>query len=61
LVVDDGSEDSTAAEAERFGARVLLHPFNLGYGAALHTGYIYAHKRNYDRVVQMDGDGQHDP
>jgi len=61
LVIDDGSDDDTADEAERCAAQVIHHPFNLGYGAALQTGYIYAHKRNYDRVVQMDADGQHDP
>ena len=33
MVVDDGSPDGTAMEAEAAGARVLRHPFNLGYGA----------------------------
>lgn len=61
LVIDDGSDDNTANEAERFGAQVIRHPFNLGYGATLQTGYIYANKRNYNQIVQMDGDGQHDP
>ena len=61
LVIDDGSEDDTPAEARRLGAQVIRHPFNMGYGAALQTGYIYAYKRHYDHVVQMDADGQHDP
>lgn len=61
LVVDDGSEDDTAAEAESLGAQVIRHPFNLGYGVALQTGYIYAFKHGYMQVVQMDADGQHDP
>ncbi len=61
LVIDDGSGDNTAREAERLGAGVIRHPFNLGYGAALQTGYIYARKHDYKRVVQMDADGQHDP
>ena len=60
LVVDDASSDDTAAVARRAGARVVRHPFNLGYGSALQTGYRYAISRNYDLVVQMDGDGQHD-
>ena len=59
-VVDDGSTDDTAAEARAWGARVLQHPFNLGYGAALLTGYMHAQQRGYARVVQIDGDGQHD-
>ena len=61
VVVDDGSTDSTAAEARRRGATVITHPFNLGYGAALHTGYLYAQRRGCKCVVQMDADGQHDP
>jgi glycosyltransferase involved in cell wall biosynthesis len=61
LVVDDGSSDETSECARRAGARVATHPFNLGYGAALETGYRYALKRRYDLVVQMDADGQHQP
>lgn len=61
LVVDDGSGDDTAQVARRAGADVVRHPFRLGYGAALQTGYKYALERGYDRVVQMDGDGQHPP
>ena len=61
VVVDDGSRDATAAVAARAGARVLRHPFNLGYGAALQTGYKYALERGARFVAQMDADGQHDP
>ncbi|MEM7199977.1 MAG: glycosyltransferase family 2 protein [Planctomycetota bacterium] len=61
VVVDDGSTDETGEEARARGARVLRHPFNLGYGASLLTGYVYAKQRGYRRVVQLDGDGQHDP
>jgi glycosyltransferase involved in cell wall biosynthesis len=61
LVVDDGSGDGTAVEARAAGATVIVHPYNLGYGAALHTGYCYAFRRGYRRVLQMDADGQHDP
>jgi hypothetical protein len=61
VVVDDGSRDATAAVAARAGARVLRHPFNLGYGAALQTGYKYALERGASCLVQMDADGQHDP
>lgn len=61
LVVDDGSSDATASVARRLGAVVIQHPFNLGYGAALHTGYRYAHSRGFERLVQLDADGQHDP
>jgi glycosyltransferase involved in cell wall biosynthesis len=61
LVIDDGSEDATAAEAGRAGAQVLRHACNLGIGAAVQTGFLYALTSGYDSVVRLDGDGQHDP
>ncbi len=60
LVVDDGSSDRTATLAGSCGAQVLSHPFNMGYGVALQTGYKYALKQGFEWVLQMDGDGQHD-
>jgi glycosyltransferase involved in cell wall biosynthesis len=61
LVVDDGSVDTTARVARMHGATVLRHPFNMGYGAALQTGYKYASRHDYEVLVQIDADGQHDP
>lgn len=61
VVVNDGSRDDTAEVATRCGATVLSHPFNLGYGAALQTGYKYALQARADLVIQMDADGQHIP
>jgi glycosyltransferase involved in cell wall biosynthesis len=61
LVVDDGSTDRTADAARRAGALVIRHPFNLGIGGAMQSGYTYAAERDYDVAVQVDGDGQHDP
>ena len=61
LVIDDGSTDDTAAVAIRHGARVLRHPFNLGIGGAVQSGFKYALENDYDMLVQVDGDGQHDP
>jgi glycosyltransferase involved in cell wall biosynthesis len=60
-VVNDGSHDETCDAARSAGALVISHPFNLGYGVAIQTGYKYAQAKGYDFVVQMDGDGQHDP
>lgn len=61
LVVDDGSADDTAAVARSCGAVVERHSTNRGVGAALRTGYRFAAANGYDRLVQLDADGQHDP
>src|SRR3954447_18851622 len=61
VVVDDGSTDGTGEVAEDSGARVLRHPFNLGIGGAVQSGFVYALDNGYDYMVQVDGDGQHLP
>lgn len=55
IVVDDGSADETYAEAVASGARVLRHPVNLGYSAAVKTGLREARG---DAVALVDADGQ---
>jgi len=59
VVIDDASSDESSSEARSAGAIVLSHGCQLGYGAALETGYAFALKGKYDIVLQMDGDGQH--
>lgn len=61
LVINDGSRDNTARVAEQAGAQVVSLPYNLGIGAAMQTGFIFARDHNYDYAIQVDGDGQHDP
>ena len=61
LVVDDGSTDDTATEAERAGATVLRQRPNQGKGAALRAGFRRAIEDGYDAVITLDADGQHDP
>ncbi|MFS0717147.1 glycosyltransferase family 2 protein [Arthrobacter sp. 1P04PC] len=61
LVVDDGSTDRTADVAAAAGATVLRLPFNMGVGGAMRAGFKYADRHNYDAVIQVDADGQHDP
>jgi glycosyltransferase involved in cell wall biosynthesis len=61
LVVDDGSTDNTGQVAEAAGATVLRHPFNLGIGGAVQSGFVYALDNGYEYMVQVDADGQHCP
>jgi glycosyltransferase involved in cell wall biosynthesis len=61
MVVDDGSGDGTAAEAEGAGATVLRQPGNQGKGAALWRGMQAAAARGAEAVITLDGDGQHRP
>lgn len=58
IVVDDGSRDKTAELAKLAGAKVLVHPQNLGKGAALKTGFHAA--KDADIIITMDSDGQHE-
>jgi glycosyltransferase involved in cell wall biosynthesis len=58
-VVDDGSSDDTAIEAERAGAVVLRHKVNQGKGAALQTGWRQAFRSGFSWAFCVDGDGQH--
>ena len=62
LVVNDGSTDGTAAllDAEP-GLLRIDHPTNRGYGAALISAFAFALERDYDVLVTMDCDGQHEP
>jgi glycosyltransferase involved in cell wall biosynthesis len=61
LVVDDGSTDDTAANAEAAGAEVIRQHPNQGKGAALRAGFRRALDEGWDAVVTLDADGQHDP
>jgi glycosyltransferase involved in cell wall biosynthesis len=58
VVIDDGSNDNTADAAQRAGAIVYSHPYNIGNGAAIKSGIRVA---TGDILVFLDGDGQHDP
>jgi len=61
LVVDDGSSDSTVTVAKQYGAKIISHLTNLGQGFAVITSFKAALLNDYDIIVEMDGDGQHDP
>ncbi len=61
LVMNDGSTDDTGAIAGAAGAQVLHLPHNVGIGASVQTGFMFADLNGYDVVIRNDGDGQHEP
>ena len=61
VVVNDGSRDETAKLCREHGYPLLDLIANLGLTGAVQTGMRYALENGYDAVVQIDGDGQHDP
>ena len=61
IIVDDGSTDSTVPIAEKYGAKIISHLTNLGQGFAVITSFKVALLTDYDVIIEMDGDGQHDP
>ena len=62
LAINDGSKDGTAAELARFPwLKVVTHPTNQGYGAAMCSAFRYAVEEGYDALVTIDCDGQHEP
>lgn len=58
IVIDDGSDDGTGGTAQKSGARVILHPYGMGNGAAIKSG---ARAASRQVMVFMDADGQHAP
>ena len=61
LVINDGSKDKTAKICRDNGFNLLDLPVNLGLAGAFQAGMRYAYEHGYDAVIQIDGDGQHDP
>lgn len=62
LVIDDGSKDGTARELAKFPwVRVVSHSRNMGYGAALKSAFQYLIDSDFDALVTIDCDGQHEP
>jgi glycosyltransferase involved in cell wall biosynthesis len=61
VVVDDGSRDGTREKSLSLGAEVVSYRPSRGKGFALKQGLAYYIKNNFQAVLTLDGDGQHDP
>ena len=62
LVLNDGSTDNTKAILSRYKDIIALHhPYNMGIGGAIWTGFNFFNRNNYEYLVRIDGDGQHPP
>lgn len=61
VVINDGSTDDTRKVCARKGYNFMDLPVNTGLSGAIKSGMRYANYYSYDYVLQLDGDGQHDP
>ena len=61
VIINDGSSDDTRKICARKNYNMLDLPVNVGLSGAIKSGMRYANYYGYDYVVQLDGDGQHDP
>ncbi len=61
LIINDCSTDNTPRILDENHFKHLDLPVNLGLAGVTRAGFMYAHDRNYDCVLCIDGDGQHPP
>ena len=59
VIVNDCSKDNTLEVCEKNGYNILSLPVNYGLTSGIQLGMKYAYQKNYDIVIQFDGDGQH--
>lgn len=61
IVIDDASTDNTRDAVSKFKVKLIKHDRNLGKAISLKHGFRYAMENNYDFIITLDADGEHDP
>ena len=61
VVIDDGSTDKTSRIIEEENFQLIKHKKNMGLSQAIYSGLNYAKENNFEYVIIIDADGQHDP
>jgi len=61
LAIDDASTDRSLQILSSYSIPTISLLSQMGYGTAIQTGYKYALRHQYPYLIQIDGDGQHDP
>lgn len=61
VIINDKSTDNTSQLCKKEGFNILNLPVNLGIAGVTRVGFKYAYDNNYDCVICIDGDGQHQP
>lgn len=61
IVLNDNSTDNTEVISKKNDINIINMCFNVGLGEITRQGYMYAVDNNYDYIVCVDGDGQHQP
>jgi len=61
VVINDGSKDKTEEIAKKAGAKIITHKTNKGLGKSLRDGFRYALNKDFDIIITLDADGQHNP
>lgn len=60
IIINDCSKDNTLELCKKENYNYLTLPVNYGLASAVQLGFKYGHKKNYDVIIQFDGDGQHE-
>ncbi len=61
IIINDASNDKTVKKIKNKTTSIINHPFRMGAWISILTGFLYAYEKEYQIVVTLDADGQHNP